>query len=105
MKKSLKKEQVALLRFEKELLALGAGLAVLSQGAGANAAEVVGEVSTTHATKLQEAYLNLVAAVQVAHDAIESSAIGAGVQLLQARGQPKEDPPVLEAALSLFGMR
>lgn len=105
MKKSLKKEQVALLRFEKELLALGAGLAALSSGPGAAAADVVGKVTTDHAALLQSAYINLVEAVQAAHDAIETTALGAGVQLLQARGQPKEEPPVLEAALSLFGMR
>ncbi len=104
MTKSLKKEQVALLRFEKELLALGTGLATLSAGAGAQAAEIVSDVPG-HVTKLQSAYLDLVQAVQAAHDAIESSALAAGVQLLQARGQPKEEPPVLEAALSLFGMR
>lgn len=105
MSKSLKKEQIELLRFEKQLLALGSGLAALSAGAGAQAANVVGDFANEHAADMQAAYLKLVEAVQAAHVAIESSAVSAGVQLLQARGQPKEDPPVLEAALSLFGMR
>ncbi len=105
MSKSMKKEQVALLRFEKELLALGSGLAALSAGAGAEAAEKVGDFTKEHASEMQAAYLKLVETVQAAHDAIESSALAAGYQLLQARGQPKEDPPILEAALSLFGMR
>lgn len=103
MTKSLKKEQVDLLRFEKELLALGAGLAALSAGAGAQAANVVGDLAHGHAAEMQTAYLKLVETVQAAHDAIGTSAVGAGVELLQARGQPKVN--VLEAALSLFGMR
>ncbi len=103
MTKSLKKEQVDLLRFERELLALGAGLATLSAGAGAQAANVVGDFANGHVAQMQTAYLRLVETVQAAHDAIETSAVGAGVELLQARGQPKVG--VLEAALSLFGMR
>ncbi len=103
MKKSLKKEQIALLRFEKELLALGAGLAALSAGAGAQATEVVGDFAADHSADVQAAYLALVESVKAAHDAIETSAVSAGVQLLQARGQPK--PDLTEAALSLFGMR
>jgi len=105
MSKSMKKEQVALLRFEKELLALGSGLAALTTGAGAVAADKVGDIANSHMIEMQSAYLKLVETVQAAHDAVESSALAAGFQLLQARGQPKEDPPVLEAALSLFGLR
>ena len=103
MKKSLKKEQVALLRFEKSLLGLGAGLAALNSGAGATTAQKIGEIADLHTTAMQTAYLNLVETVQAAHDAIEASAVGAGIDLLQARGQPKAS--VLEAALSLFGIR
>lgn len=103
MSKSLKKAQVDLLRFEKQLLTLGSGLAALSAGAGAQAADVVGDFANGHTAEVQGAYLKLVETVQAAHDAIQSSAVGAGVELLQARGQPKVS--VLEAALSLFGMR
>lgn len=105
MSKSLKKEQIELLRFEKQLLALGSGLAALSAGAGAQAANVVGDFATEHVAEMQAAYLKLVETVQAAHDAVEASAVGASVELLQARGQPKVGASVLEAALSLFGMR
>ncbi|MFZ5618040.1 MAG: hypothetical protein ACOZAA_12060 [Pseudomonadota bacterium] len=105
MSKSLKKEQIELLRFEKQLLALGSGLAALSAGAGAQAANVVGDFANAHVAEMQTAYLKLVETVQAAHDAVEASAVGAGVELLQARGQPKVGASVLEAALSLFGMR
>ena len=103
MKKSLKKEQIELLRFEKQLLALGSGLAALSASAGAGAANAVGEFANEHVADMQVAYLKLVETVQAAHDAVEASAVSAGVDLLQARGQPKVS--VLESALSLFGIR
>ncbi len=104
MTKSLKREQVDLLRFEKDLLALGAGLAALSSGAAANAKDAVGGFSTDHVALVQKAYLNLVEAVQTAHSAIEAGAVNMGLALLQAQGQPKEDPPVLEAAKAILGM-
>lgn len=103
MRKSLRKEQIDLLRFEKQLLALGSGLAALTAGAGAQAAAVVGDFANEHTAEMEAAYLKLVETVQAAHDAIEASAVSAGVDLLHVRGQPKAS--VLEAALSLFGMR
>ena len=84
-------------------MTLGSGLAVLSASAGAGAANVVGDFANEHVAEMQLAYLKLVETVQAAHDAVEASAVSAGVDLLQARGQPKAS--VLEAALSLFGMR
>lgn len=104
MKKSLEKEQVDLLKFEKQLLGLGAGLATLTGVSAANAEEAVGGMVGEHADTIQQAYLNLVETVQAAHSAIEASAVQAGFELLQARGQPKSEPPVLEAAKSLLGL-
>lgn len=104
MKKTLKREQVELLRFEKQLLGLGAGLVALTGGAAAQAQNAVGGQVGEHADAIQLAYLKLVETVQAAHIAIEASAVQAGFQLLQAQGEPKENPPVLEAAKSLLGM-
>lgn len=104
MKKSLKKEQVDLLKFEKQLLGLGAGLATLTGASAANAEQAVGGMVGEHAETIQQAYLNLVEKVQAAHSAIEAGAVQAGFELLQARGTPKEDPPVLEVARSLLGI-
>lgn len=101
-KRSLKKDQIDLLRFEKELLGLGAGLAALTAGAGANAQRVVGDVAAEHVHNMREAYLNLVQTVEAAHSAIESSATAAGAQLLQASGTPK-NAALTEMAKSLFG--
>jgi hypothetical protein len=104
MSKSLKREQVELLRFEKQLLGLGSGLAALTAGAAASADEVVGGLAGEHADAVRTAYLNLVETVQAAHSAIESSAVGLGATLLQAGGQPKPEPPVLELAKSILGI-
>jgi hypothetical protein len=104
VKKSLKKEQVELLNFEKQLLGLGAGLVALTGGAGARAENAVGDSVGAHAQQIQDAYLNLVETVQAAHSAIEASAVQAGYHLLQAQGQPKVNSSVLEAAKSLLGM-
>lgn len=104
MTKSLKKEQVELLKFEKQLLGLGAGLAALTGGAAVRAEAAVGGLTGDHAEQVRNAYLKLVETVQAAHSALETSAVQAGCQLLQAQGEPKENPPVVEAARSLLGM-
>jgi len=104
MTKSLKQDQLDLLRFEKQLLGLGAGLGALTGGAAANAANLVGGVAKSHTSNVREAYMNLVETVQAAHNAIEQSAITSGIQLLQARGTPKTDPPLVEAAKSILGL-
>jgi len=102
-KKSLKKEQTALLRFEKELIGLGAGLGVLTAGAGASAQNVVGDMAAEQAEAIQSAYLNLVETVQAAHYAMESSAAAAGAQLLHASGTPK-NATLMEMAKSALGI-
>lgn len=101
-KKSLKKEQLDLLRFEKELLALGVGVAALTS-AGVRAERVVGDVAANHAGNIREAYLNLVETVQAAHDAVESSATLVGAHFLKAGGTPK-NTTLLELARSVIGI-
>ena len=102
MKKSLKREQIELLKFEKQLLGLGAGIGALSAGAVANAEKAVGDVAVNHADKVKDAYLNLVETVQAAHNAVEVSAVQAGARLLEANGVPKERA-LVEVAKSLLG--
>lgn len=103
MKKNLKKDQVELLKFEKQLLGLGAGLAALTAGAGANAQKVVGDVAAEHAENIQKAYLNLVETVQAAHNAVETSAAAAGAHFMHASGTPK-NTALLEMAKSVVGI-
>lgn len=103
MSTNLKKDQVELLKFEKQLIGLGAGLAALTAGAGANAQRVVGDVAADQAENIQQAYLNLVETVQAAHNAIESSAAAAGAQFMHASGTPK-NTALLEMAKSVIGI-
>lgn len=103
MKKNLKKEQVQLLRFEKELLGLGAGVAALTAGAGAGAEKVVGELASQQVANIQQAYLDLVETVQAAHNAVEASAAAAGAHFIQASGTPK-NTALLEMAKSVIGI-
>ena len=103
MKKSLKKEQVNLLRFEKQLLALGAGLGTLTAVNGAKAEALVGGVASEQAETVRQAYLQLVESVQAAHTALETQALEIGVDIMRAGGEPKE-PPLLEMARSVLGL-
>ncbi|MBY0422214.1 MAG: hypothetical protein K2Q06_07915 [Parvularculaceae bacterium] len=101
MTKSLKREQARLLRLEKQLLAAGAVLAGMNSSA--NAHSILGETAKTQNAIVTDAYLNLVQAVQAAHDVFNAKAIALGVDLMQASGTPK-DPPV-QVAKSILGLQ
>ena len=101
MTKSLKREQARLLRLEKQLLAAGAVLAGMTSSAKAH--DILGSVAAEHQSKVTDAYLNLVQAVQTAHDAMNVKAVELGVLLLQVDGAPK-DKPAVEMAKSILGI-
>ncbi len=91
--KDLRKEQLALLRFEKQITGLAATLA-----AGAVIAK--GVDGKFHATQGAEAYaqiqsalVNLAAVTGQAHDALGLKAMEVGAHLLEAAGggRPKHD--------------
>ncbi len=100
MTKSLKREQARLLQLEKKLLAAGTILAGMT--ASAKAHDILGDVAAEQQAHVTNAYLNLVQAVQTAHDAMNAKAVALGVELLQVNGQPK-NPPV-EMAKSILGI-
>jgi hypothetical protein len=101
MTKSLKREQARLLQLEKKLLAAGAILAGMTTSAKAH--DILGEVAADQQAKVTDAYLNLVQAVQTAHEALNVKALELGVLLLQVDGTPKDKPPV-EMAKSILGI-
>ena len=103
MAKDLRRAQVELLRFEKQLLGLGGGLAALTAGAAASAEKVVGPLAAEQAADIQTAYLKLVETVQAAHNSVEVSALAAGANLLQTKGDPK-NVQLLELAKSALGI-
>lgn len=99
----VRKEQLVLLRFEKQLAALAAVWA-----AGATAAEAAdGKLATSDAAaafaSVQSAILHLAEVTGAAHAALNLAAIEAGAQFLEVSGgTPKREPPQVIA--SIFGI-
>lgn len=100
VKNSLKAEQTRLLRLEKEVVALAAGIGALT--GAANAKELLGAEYAEQSSKLTEAYLNLVQTLQAAHDLFGQRAAEAGIALLKAGGTPKD--PITESVKSALGI-
>lgn len=101
--KDIRKEQLVLLRFEKQLAALAA---IWAGGAGA-AQAADGKLGSPEAsaafTDVQNAIMRLAEVTGQAHDALYAKAIDSGARILQASGGvPKEEPPKVIA--SLFGL-
>ena len=90
----LRKEQVALLRFEKQI----AGLAVVLAAGAAAAKGLDGKLHATDGAaayaEIQTALVNLAEVTSKAHEALSAKALGAGATLLEAAGGglPKFEP-------------
>ena len=103
MSNDLRREQVALLRFEKQLAGLAASLA-------AGAAVVKSVDGKLPALQAQDAYqdiqlalVQLAEATERAHDAVNAQALEHGMRLLNVTGGvPKERPR--DIALSILGL-
>ncbi len=102
--KDLRKEQLALLRFEKQIAGLAAVLA-----AGAVAAKGVdGKLHASQGAQayadIQTALVNLADVTGQAHEALNAKALEAGATILQAAGGglPKFEPS--EAVRSILGL-
>lgn len=103
MTKDLRKEQLVLLKFEKQIAGLAATLA-----AGAVAAKSVdGKIHAADASSgladVQAALVYLAEVTSATHDAINVKAIEAGATIMQASGGiPKRDPA--KAVISILGI-
>ncbi|MBB5519704.1 hypothetical protein [Amphiplicatus metriothermophilus] len=99
----IRKEQLALLRFEKQLLALAAVVATGAEAAKA-ANEKLGSTAGAEAfASLQNAVMTLATAASQAHEALSVRAAEAGARVLQASGGvPKKDPA--QAVASILGL-
>ncbi|MEM9898392.1 MAG: hypothetical protein AAF742_03335 [Pseudomonadota bacterium] len=103
MTEDVKKEQVALLKFEKKLIGL-ATLFAASAPVAASAAEKTGNhLSFAAYDGISDALVKLAEATSAAHETMESAATEAGVGFIQAAGLPKSPPPV-EVVKSLLGI-
>ncbi len=102
--KDLRKEQLALLRFEKQI----AGLAVVLASGAAVAKGLDGKLHASYGAEayadIQSALVNLADVTGKAHEALNAKAMEAGATLLQAAGGglPKFEPS--EAVRSILGL-
>ncbi|MEO1251390.1 MAG: hypothetical protein AAFW81_03470 [Pseudomonadota bacterium] len=103
MSKDLRKEQLVLLRFEKQI----AGLAAMVAAGAAVAKSVDGKLHASEATaayaEVQSALVKLAEATSQAHETLGARAAESGAQLLQASGGvPKRS--VSSAVASILGI-
>lgn len=101
--KDVRKEQVVLLKFEREL----AGLAALVAGMAATAASASEKIDAAAAggcyERIRSALVNLADVTTAAHAQLEAAAIAAGARALQVQGGYPKDPPS-EVVRSLLGL-
>lgn len=104
MSKDLRKEQLALLRFEKQIAGLAATLAVGAATAKAADGKLHATDGEQAFNEIQAALVQLADVTSQAHAALNEKAIEAGARILQAAGGglPKPDP--LSKVTSILGL-
>ena len=101
----VRKEQVVLLRFEKELARLAAIVAAMSTTAAAASEKVDAEAATGAYERIRQALVGLADVTTAAHVQLEAIAVSAGLQFFQASGgTPKHEPPAAEVVRSVLGI-
>lgn len=103
MTENVGNEQLKLLKFEKQLVALTATFAA-GAATVASAAEKTGnDVPLRAYEDVQAALIKLGEATSAAHTAVETAAVESSLRFLQAGPMPKERP-VVEIVRSLLGV-
>ncbi len=100
--KDIRKEQLVLLRFEKELARLAAFVAAGSATAASAAVVIDSGAASGAYDRIKDALVHLAEVTTDVHAAMNAQAMEAGARILQATGAPKE-PPV-EVVKSLLGL-
>ncbi|GJL96082.1 MAG: hypothetical protein DHS20C05_24870 [Hyphococcus sp.] len=106
MKKDLRKEQLVLLRIEKQIAGLAATLAVGAAAAKAADGKLHATQAQTAHADMQAALVNLAEVTGQAHEALNAQATELGFKVLQAvggGGLPKKDPPAVVASILGIG--
>lgn len=99
----IRKEQLALLRFEKKLTGLAVSLAMAGGAAKAADAKLGADQGEAAFVTLQNALIVLAEATGAAHAALNARAFEAGARMLSASGGvPKKDPA--QAVASILGI-
>ena len=103
MSKDVRKEQAALLKFEKKL----AGLAVFAAGMTATVASASSKIGSESAGRayedVQAAIIHLAEVTAEAHAALEASAASAGARSLEATGGVPKNT-IAQVVQSTFGL-
>ncbi len=104
MTQDLRKEQILLLRFEKQIAGLAATLALGATAAKAADGKLHASDAQAAYADIQAALMNLAEVTGQAHDVLNARAMEYGVKVLQAvgGGTPKHDPP--SAVASILGI-
>ncbi len=104
-KKDLRKEQLVLLRIEKQIAGLAATLAVGATAAKAADGKLHADDATAAYSEMQAALINLAEVTGHAHDVLNVKAMEYGATLLKAvgGGLPKKDPPAVVASILGIG--
>lgn len=101
--KDLRREQLVLLRFEKQIAGLAATLAAAGALSRTVDEKLAGEAGQTALASVQSALLHLAEATASAHAALNAEAIAAGARILNASGGTPKNPPT-EIVRSILGI-
>lgn len=101
--KDIRKEQVFLLRLEKQIAGLAATLAVGASVAKAADAKLGAAEASESFANLQAAMMNLAEVVTHTHAALNAKAAEAGARILEASGGVPKDPPS-QVVASILGI-
>ncbi|MEM9168463.1 MAG: hypothetical protein AAGC56_02320 [Pseudomonadota bacterium] len=102
VRKDLRKEQVSLLRFEKQIAASAAALAALQTSAQAAEMKLDGAALEAYAD-LQSAMLNLADVTTRVHESLNAKAEELGCATFQAWGVPKDPPKSVVSSILGLG--
>ena len=102
MKKDIRPEQIALLRFEKKLAGLAAALVAGSATANAAEKKLGGSIVSDAYSDLQTSILQLADTASKTHELLNEEAIALGLKTLQVNGVPKNPPS--EIVRWIFGI-
>ena len=105
MTKDVRKEQLALLRFEKQVAGLAAGLAALSVAAKAGDGKLHATIGEQSIADAQAAIMNLAQITANAHDTLNVQAAELGARLLEVGGGGTPNKKsVASVVSSIFGL-
>lgn len=102
--KDVRKEQLVLLRFEKELAGLAAFVAAAGASTAASAAtKIDAEASAGAFDQIRQALVHLADVTASVHAQLEATVAAAGVKALEVTGGTPKDPPS-EVVRSILGI-